>query len=293
MKTYMTHFFEKFSYPEEARTVLFQAYERIQSDSALKGGFDGLIRRYACSRNMDYKQAFEEMTEISAGAGIHEYTGNFLMLVCFSQTLRERYLETGTDEGIWETSMYDLKYKLNECRDVYGIWGTFVAWWFTGFFDMTRFGLGRLQFEICAFGHHYEKDGIVLTPDSRVLNTHIPRTGEKLDPGSVQESYELAARFFQERFQIDPVAFVCDSWLLFPQNKEVLSPDSNLYSFISGYDILRVDEYDDYSEVWRLFDVNYEGDVEKLPQDTSLRRAYAEWIREGKKIGGAYGVHIL
>ncbi len=109
----------------------------------------------------------------------------------------------------------------------------------------------------------------------------------------MRKSYELGAEFFGERFRVDPVVFVCHSWLLFPRNREVLSPDSNLYSFISDYDILKTEEYDDYSEAWRLFDVNYEGDVEKLPQDTSFRRAYAEWIRKGERTGGAYGVHML
>lgn len=293
METYLTDFFRMFSYPREAEAAFMQAYETIMTDSSLKDGFEELLRHYESDKNMDYGRAFEKMAEISAKAGIHKYTGDFLMLVCFSRTLRKYYQEEGIDEEIWYTSMCDLKYKLGECRDVYGIWGTFVSWWFNGFFDMTRFGFLKLQFEICSFGYHYEKNGIVLTPESRVLNTHIPRTGERLDPGSVRKSYEMGGRFFQERFRIDPVAFVCESWLLFPRNKEVLSPGSNLFSFISGYDILRVDEYDDYSESWRLFDVNYEGDVEKLPQDTTLRRAYAEWIRKGEKMGCAYGVHIL
>lgn len=293
MKTYLRDFFEEFSYPEEARAAFEQAYDIIAADAALESGFQALLQSYASDKNMDYDQAFKKMAEISAGAGIHEYTGNFLMLACFSKTLREYYRQEGIDVQIWHTSMCDLKWKLDECRCVYGIWGTFVPGWYGGFFNMTRFGFQKLQFEIVPFRYHYEKDGIVLNPESPVLNTHIPRTGERLDPESVRRSYELGAAFFKERFQVDSVAFVCHSWLLFPRNKEVLSPDSNLYSFISGFDILDVEEADDYSEVWRLFDVNYEGDVDKLPQDTSFRRAYADWIRKGEKIGCAYGVHML
>ena len=107
------------------------------------------------------------------------------------------------------------------------------------------------------------------------------------------KSYKEAAQFFQERYQLEQTAFVCHSWLLYPRNKEVLSTQSNLYSFISDFDIVKSGEDPDYGEIWRLFDKNYEGDVEKLPQDSSLRRAYADWIRKGEKIGWGYGVFVF
>jgi hypothetical protein len=36
----------------------------------------------------------------------------------------------------------------------------------------------------------------------------------------------------------------------------------------------------------------YKGNVDELPQDTSLRRAYAEWIRNGEPTGWGYGVFV-
>ena len=290
MKTYLTEFFERFSYPEEARAALLADYDRIVSGAG--AGFRELLQGYEADRNLDFSKAYPRMAELSSQAGIHKYTGNLLLLACLSKTLLEYYQKERIEEEIWYTSMCDLKWKLAECKSVYDVWGTFVPDWYDGFFHMDRFGFLKLQFEIRPFRYHYEKDGIVLCPESRVLNTHIPRTGERLDPESVRKSYELGGQFFKERFGVDPVAFVCSSWLLFPRNKEVLSPDSNLYSFISGFDILETGEYESYKDVWRLFDVNYEGDVERLPQDTSFRRAYADWIRRGEKTGWAYGVHL-
>lgn len=292
MKRYMEEFLKEFLYPQDARAAVVQAYDKITADPFRRRGLEVILERYADDKHMDYVQAFKRMAELSDEAGIHRYTGNFLLLVCLTETLRGYYREEGIGEDVWHTSMCDLKWKMDECRCVYGIWGTFVPEWYEGFFNMSRFGFVKLQFEIIPFGYRYEKDGIVLEPESRVLNTHIPRTGGRLYPGDVSRSYELGGKFFKERFQVDPLAFVCHSWLLFPRNREVLSPDSNLYSFISGYDILSVREDEDYSEVWRLFDVNYEGDVEKLPRNTSFRRAYADWIRKGEKVGCAYGVHI-
>lgn len=103
---------------------------------------------------------------------------------------------------------------------------------------------------------------------------------------------KMAADFFKDEFKDRPIVFVCWSWLLFPRNKEVLSESSNLYAFVSDFDVFFSEEYPDYSEVWRLFDVNYDGNVDHLPQNTSLRRAYADWIRNGVKTGFGYGVYV-
>lgn len=157
---------------------------------------------------------------------------------------------------------------------------------------MSRFAIGKLQFELVPFEEKYEKDGVVLTPESTVINVHIPRTGTKLDRESQLAAYEHAAAFFKERYHLEQIAFVCHSWLLFPRNKEVLLPQSNLYAFISDFDIIKQGEFETYEEVWRLFDMNYNGEVEKLPQNTSFRRAYADWIRKGEKTGWGFGVKI-
>lgn len=293
MKQYLYEFFEEFCYPQEAQTVLTLAYDKISSDADLKCRFEKLLQYYKEDKNYDFEELLRSMNHISQAAGFHEYTGVFLMLICMSKTLKEYYRTAGLSEKIWHTCMCDLKWKLDECKCVYNIWGTFVAPWFSWFFQLKRFGFGKLQFELIKFNGDYEKNGIILNPDSPVVNVHIPRTGTKLDEESLRRSYREASAFYQKEFGDGPVVFVCYSWLLFPRNKEVVSPNSNLYRFISDYDIVSEGIYEDYSEVWRLFDVNYNGDVEQLPQDTSLRRAYADWIRKGEKTGYGFGVYVF
>lgn len=292
MRDYLEDFFEQFSYPEEACAALVQAYDKIRAGEQ-RESFEELLRQYEENRDCDLEGAIRKMSQIAAAAGIHEFTGHLLMFICMSRTLRRYYREAGLEEKIWFDSMCDLKYKLMECKEVYGIWGTFVAEWYPAFFQLTRFGFLRLQFEPVPFGHTYEKNGMVLSPENQVINIHIPRTGGRLDRESVKKSCQQAAVFFKNRFQIDPPVFVCDSWLLYPRNREILSPGSNILAFLSDFDIIEEGEYGDYSEVWRLFDKKYEGDVERLPQDTSMRRAYAEWIRRGEATGWGYGVRIL
>ncbi len=172
---------------------------------------------------------------------------------------------------------------------VKGVCGTFVLKWFWGFYKLERFALGRLQFEIVEFGSEYEKNGLSLSADSRVINVHIPRTGTHLDRESVLTSYRLAADFYRPIIG-EKIAFVCSSWLLFPRNKKLLKPGANLISFIDDYDIYASGEYPNYTEVWRLFDTEFDGDVSHLPADSSLRRAYIDLISRGEKTGWGKGV---
>ncbi len=292
MRGYLKSFFEEFEYPMEAREALLSAYDAIDSDEDAAVCLNTLLNRYEQDINCDFKQMLEEMQKAAERVSVHAYISKLLLCACMSKTLGRYYRAAGLNEEIWRASMYDLKYKLIECRLVYGIWGSFVCAWFDRFFNMTRFALGRLQFELISFGKSYEKGGICLTEESTVINVHIPRTGGRLCESEVKSSYEQAARFFKERYGLKQIVFVCHSWLLYPKNLEVLKENSNLRRFISDYDIIEWKTYRDYSEVWRLFDRNYTGNIDALPQDTSLRRAYASWIGRGEATGWGYGVYV-
>ena len=61
---------------------------------------------------------------------------------------------------------------------------------------------------------------------------------------------------------------------------------------MDDFDLILDGEYDDYSQIWRLFGVMYDGNVDRLPQDSSLRRTYADWVRKGERVGWSFGVRI-
>ena len=292
IKQYLLGFLEEFSYEEEDRAALTAAFEKIAASTELYEEFAELLKRYEEDMNCDFEAIREAMKETSAKAGVHEYTGQLLLFICLSKTMRDYYKKAGLNEEIWFTTVCDLKYKMVECKEVYKICGTFVAPWFDRFYKLERFGFEKLQFEFIPFGMEYNKNGVALKPDSTVINVHIPRTGARLDREGMVSAYQKAADFFREKLEGNPIVFVCWSWLLFPRNKEILSETSNLYAFISDFDVFYHEEYPDYSDVWRLFDVNYDGNVDHLPQNTSLRRAYADWIRKGEKTGFGYGVYV-
>lgn len=292
MINYLNDFMTEFHYPDEAKNHLMKGYRQLSADQTRLKIFTKLLKAYEADKDCDFGELLVRIKELSENAEVHLYTGNLILLICLSKKLKEYYRQEGLDESIWFTSMCDLKYKLIECHEVQGIWGTFVPGWYAKFFRLDRFGFGKLQFDTSAFGQHYQKNGVCLKPETFVINVHIPRTGGKLDPEAKRESYRQAAIFYRKWLGTDTIIFVCHSWLLFPRNREVLSPTSNLYSFIADYDIFDQGEYEDYSQVWRLFDAEYRGDVDALPKNTSLRRAYADWILKGEKIGWGHGVYV-
>ena len=283
-------FLEQFDYPQESRAALLDALKQLVSSREHEQAFQALLDEYEADCNCDHTALRERMKVLSLDAGIHEYTGYLLMFACMAPAMKKHYLQAGHSEEMWYTNLCDLKWKLMECWEIYRVWGTFVPEWYPRFFRVDRFGFGKLQFETIAFGREYHKNGLDLQPDSTVINVHIPRTGGRLERESMISAYAQAAEFFKDACGETGPVFVCRSWLLFPRNREVLSDKSNLYAFLSDYDVFEQGEYADYNQVWRLFDKHYDGNVENLPQNSSLRRAYADWIRKGEKIGWGYGV---
>ena len=289
MRKYLEDFMLECLYQRDDISALLIAYDKLIA--SCRGELSALVSEYDTGYNIDYESVLLRMKERSGIAGIHEYTGALLIFLCYTKRLREYYKEARLSDEIFLGTVLDLRYKLDECKCVYGIKGSFVAKWFSGFFNLTRFALGRLQFEIVEFGGEYEKCGVKLTPDTKVINVHIPRTGTRLDRESTLESYRLAKEFFAPKLG-EAVAFVCSSWLLFPRHRQMLKPYSNLLSFMNDYDLVASGEYLNYNEVWRLFDTMYDGDVSHLPADSSLRRAYIDLISRGEKTGWGKGVFV-
>ena len=289
MREYLLGFMRECEYPVEAQVELSSAFDKLTDSCGAE--LYSLISEYEASYNIDYTAAISRVRELSERAGVHRYTAELLLFACYTRALRRYYEEAGISEDIYKNTVLDLKYKLDECRCVYGIWGSFVAFWFAGFFKLERFALGRLQFEIIPLGVVYERDSLHLSADTKVINVHIPRTGTRLSKDSLEEAYRLAAEFFRPVLG-DTIAFVCNSWLLFKRHGELLPEGANIRHFIRDYELVSSGEYKDYSEVWRLFDTMYNGDVDLLPADTSLRCAYVDLIKRGEPTGWGRGIMI-
>ena len=159
MKTYALSFMTEIGFDDEAIEALSSDLERMLAEPESKAIIEKQVALYETDVNRNYGEILSETDKAAEIAGVHKYSAELLIFILFSKRLRELYKQSGISDKIWFDSMCDLKWKLWECKAVKGSWGSFVAGWFPGFFNLTRFALGRLQFEIVEFDGEYEKDG--------------------------------------------------------------------------------------------------------------------------------------
>lgn len=132
----------------------------------------------------------------------------------------------------------------------------------------------------------------VVKPDDSVLDVHIP-AGPGLSPEAVTQSFDMAERFFgeyfpEQRFQ----AFACQAWLLDPQLRQFLPPDSNIVRFQDQF-LQRPTYGGDKAGIERIFGWDAVGmPVAKLPQISSLQRAAAAFMAKGGRLGMGAGIRL-
>ena len=280
---------EKIGFPSDATEELSAALNKILSDdetaSLLRKAQDVM---YLGAAN-DFNTLLAELTE---KCGIHRYTVNMVFWLYAAIPLRYIYAQRGLDEQIYYDSMMDLRYKLKECKDVYGICGTFVDW-FKLFYLCKRFALGRLEYERQPFALESYKD--ILKKGDTVINMHIPSSG-KLLPEDVIESFKKAYAMFSDEVREDGILVLhCNSWLLYPPMVEAAYREgSNLKAFYDLFDIIEEAASDNYSCFWRAYNIPYaEGVFEKAPTDTSFRRDLLAFLKSGGMMGCGRGIILF
>lgn len=291
-KDYLCSFVDDFSYPDGVKEALSAAFDRVFTSDECYLKFEDMYNSYAKNRNAKYSKFLPVFAEIASLSGENAYTVNLMLLILLTRASRKHYADQKVSDELWHLNFMDLRYKCEECMLVKGVVGIFVPEWYGRFYAVTRFSFGKLQFERYKLGRVYEKDGKTYPADTQVIYVHIPRTGTRLMPSDVDDACREACEFYKERYPGEPVIFVCDSWLLWAENKNILSPTSNLYSFISRFEIIESVDDETYADAWRLFDCDYNGNVDDLPQNSSLRRAYAERMRAKKPLGRGFGVWL-
>ena len=257
----MTDFEQKFGvtgYPQEAQEALLSANQALEQSAAWRAFAKQSLNEYQ-SGTLDFEQ------------------------------LREKYQAEHLPLTIFDDSVRDLLYKAKECHTVYGVWGSFVAPWFEDFFRLKRFALGRLQFERA----YLPKDCIVqdkaLAKGTPALNLHIPSSGP-LTKALCEDSFQKAKAFFGEEGK--ETVFLCDSWLLFPRHREILSPESGICQFMDLFTLIECREQPEFFDAWRVFGQDTHPPYESLPQNTALQRGYARWLQNGEPTATGVGVAI-
>lgn len=285
----------KLNLPAEAIECFERLWAAIDSDAVLSARLNALAKEYFNPAEKPFEGLIASLNEIALQYGLNNYTLQFAFIFAQCGDLFEAYKAKGIDEQIFWSGLDDFRCKLNECKACKGVWGTFVGHWFWGFFRLTRFALGRFQYEVITYdkANYTFANGVKLTEGDKVINFHIPSSGVSLTDEVRFESYKRAFDFYKDIFGGDYIICHCGSWLLYPQYLSFLPESSNLARFINDFVSVEAKVDDGFSNAWRLYGAAAELPPEKWPQDTSLRKAFAQYVLGGGKTGSSNSVFLF
>ena len=299
MKIITEHFKEvekRLGFPMEGIEAFEKCAKKIEKSNSFNKKFEAIYNEFLYPEAHDFGKLFDKVKPLSIIYGVKEYTLDMVFLIAAAEVMHERYREKGlSDELFWNTIM-DLKYKYDECVECKGVHGTFVPWWNTGFYALTRFALGRYQYDMNTFGadDYVTKAGITIKKGDKTLGFHIPSSGVPLTDEVRLDSFKRAYEFFTDfRREDGLMIFECGSWLLYEGHREFLPEKSNILKFMSDFEIIESEEKDKFNDAWRVFGKYGSKSPKKWPEDTSLRKAFKQRVLSGKKTGHGHGIIVF
>ena len=166
----------------------------------------------------------------------------------------------------------------------HGYFGVDDYVWLCGFLIPRIFCIGQLQFNLSYFSYDdITVHGRLIRNGDCIINVHVP-DGADLSTNALKYTYKSACDQFGTNI------FTVDSWLLYPEHKNMLAPDSAILNFAGDYTVIESSETYDYEGLFRVFGKTGTYDYENLPKHTSLQRAYAERVRKGLPVGSGVGI---
>lgn len=223
-----------------------------------------------------------------------------LAIVCYKLiNLQKEYVLKGIEGSVFQSTIDDITLRQNIYWRKTGKVGLSRddVIWFRHIFAMKIFKLGELQFQIFdmlyldeeTIGEEYmmfsKEQKLRLPSKTPVINVHIQKKAN-LEPNKIDESFQLAQQFFENYFPEHKYkGFLCYSWLMYPENKKLLSTDSKILKFASRFTI--ISQIQDTEEaIERIFGKRYRA-KDNYPQITSLQR---EALFNLKLLGYACGI---
>jgi hypothetical protein len=252
-----------------------------------------IMTAMACGLGRELGQAvpsagFEAWPAVPASASpVGLFAGAWALLANLPQLI-ELHAQRGVPEAVTVATASSLGGVLATHRQVTGRAGVglFSLWGPPLRFRGADYEIGRHSFTRTHLGLG---DGVA----GHVLMMHIPPIGP-LDTETSEQSVNVAVESFRKWYPEEPLTgIVCTSWLLDPQLGEYLRPDSNILRFQRRFDVLPLVPPDDVSEGDRMFlgfglglpmpDGSVgEEDLARVPQETTLQRAFVAHLRSGR-----------
>ena len=288
---------EKLGFPQEAVKLFESIALKIEKSKSFSEKFQKTLDKYLLPEAHDFGSMCDDMKKLAFCYRVKEYSLTCVWLIVASEKMLALYKEKGIDEQIYWDSMMDIKYKFKECVECKDLYGIFVGGWYTGFYQMNRFALGRFQFENSTFGVVDEfttSAGVTIKKGDKTVGFHIPSSGVPLTDEVRFDAYKKAYEFFKDQRREDGLLiFECGSWLLYEGNKEILPENSNTVKFINDFEIIKSEAKDKFNDAWRIFAKSGYKAPKHWYDDTSMRRAFKQHVLNGGKTGSGHGVIVF
>jgi hypothetical protein len=215
-----------------------------------------------------------------------------LLTACLPM-VRAYHRSRGIPDTVSQATLADLGRNVRVHRKREGVGGLGVMWWLMLHFRGLIYQLGRLQFEQHLAGADIAASmnaaGINAADDTHVLSIHIPDFMGPMDYDACNDAIAMALDFFPRYFPDWPVEYgICNSWLLDPQLKEFLKPESNIIRFQDRFTITE-DSYDSSDSVMQFVFGKHLRDIDTITPQSSLERGILSHLRSGGKWYGRQG----
>lgn len=254
----------------------------------------------------------DQMIHMETASKAHKYLDNYFqddsdkmkMLFCQLECARRiytKYQAIKIPDKIFIDTMKCFTRFIDECGKKNGRLFFDRDWWVYRQLSMNIFRIGALEYQFerrmsckaaCVHEEEVQADSecqLYEHEGENVISIHIPSDAD-CSKQSIDDSLEMAKVFFQTYYpDYKYTKYVCDSWLLSPTLKDLLSEKSNIRSFSDRFEIIETDSEAKDCMEW-LFQVPADTDYEKLPEKTSLQKRVKKWLLDGGRIGVAYGI---
>ncbi|MBQ7032479.1 MAG: DUF5596 domain-containing protein [Clostridia bacterium] len=243
----------------------------------------------------EHRKSTEFVKIVSELSPEHSYTLQLIFWLYLVPYMEENYKKYNIDKGIFRDTAANISYKVNECKNVYGVVGVFTSWFFLEQ-ELNLFALGRLQYNFRTYEcNDYQWGDYTLRKGDSVYSCHIPSSGPLKEEDCIL-SFKKAYEFFDgAKLKCGILPILCQSWLLYPPYIEkVYDKNSNLKKFAKMFDVVRqIDAGRKFDDCWRVFNTSYKGSSKGLPDDTRLRQNMISYIDNYGVFGIGEGIILF
>ena len=282
----MKDLLEKIGFTPEETEEILENYGFLSKNPTFFEILQSAEKQYRESGSCDYEEIYEKAGKAAQACGIHSTVGGLCFFVHLLPEAEKKYKLASLPDSLFNDSFSDLVYKARLTKERFGVMGEFTSW-FGRFYDLTRFKIGRLEYETYKLKYDYKgyKSG------DEAINIHIPEDGA-LDRARVLSSYADAAKFYADKAKDNTLVLICSSWLLSKELRDMLPKNSNIRAFSEDFDILNYRREKGFPDGWRVFGNDMSENADELPANTSLQRLYRKYLKTHKTTTVGYGAFL-